>query len=70
MREYLRDPMWAAFFAAAVTSLYIYVKAHINNEGVPKTSAFAKPSALVAILTYFIVENGISTRETISAEPF
>ena len=70
MKEYLRNPMWAALFAAAVTVAYVYIKAHINNEGVPKTSAFAKPAALVAILVYFIVDNGVATRESISAEPF
>jgi len=70
MKEYLRDPMWAALFAAAVTVAYIYAKAHINNEGVPKTSTFAKPSALIAILVYFIVDSGIAGREVISSEPF
>lgn len=70
MEDYLRDPLWAALFAAAVTAGYIHAKAHINNEGKLPTSAYAKPSALVAILTYFIVSNGAAKRETISSEPF
>jgi hypothetical protein len=70
MEEYLRNPMWAAVFAAAVTAAYIHVKAHINNEGKLPTSAYTKPAALVAILVYFIVYNGVAVREPISAEPF
>jgi hypothetical protein len=70
MEEYLRDPMYAALFAAAVTAVYIHVKAHMNNEGKLPTSTYAKPAALVAILVYFIVSQGVATRESISVEPF
>ena len=68
--EYIREPTGAALFAAAVTSLYIYAKAKINNEGKPAVSAYAKPSVLVAILVYFIVSTGSGAREKISSEPF
>jgi hypothetical protein len=66
----LRDPMWAAAFAAAATAAYIYGKAHINNEGKLPVSAYAKPASLVALLVYFIVSNGTGTKEAISTEPF
>jgi hypothetical protein len=68
--EYLRDPAYAALFAAVVTIAYIHFKAHINNSPVPKTSDFAKPSALVGMLVYFIVSNGPATREAILTEPY
>ena len=68
--EYLRDPTWAALFAGAITALYIHGKARLNNEGVLETSAYAKPAALVAILVYFIISNGIGTREAISTDKF
>jgi hypothetical protein len=70
LSDYLRDPAWAALFAAAVTIAYIYAKAHMNNEGQPKTSTFAKPASLVALLTYFIVSQGVATRESIMTDPF
>lgn len=68
--EYLRDPVYAALFAAAVTAAYIHVKANMNNEGKLQMSAYAKPASLVAILVYFIVNAGIGTPEQISTEPF
>jgi len=70
LSEYLRDPAWAALFAAVVVIAYIHLKAHMNNEGTPKTSTFAKPAALFGLLTYFIVSQGVATRETIMTEPF
>lgn len=68
--EYLRDPTWAAVIAGAITALYIHGKARLNNEGTLTTSAYAKPAALVAILVYFIVSNGIGKRETILNDAF
>ena len=68
--EYLRDPVYAALFAAAVTAAYIHVKANMNNEGKLQMSAYAKPASLVAILVYFIVNAGVGTPEQISTEPF
>lgn len=66
----LRDPMWAALFAAAVTAAYIHIKAHMNNEGKLPVSSYAKPASLVALLVYFIVSSGTGTTESILKEPF
>ena len=30
--EYLREPMWAAFFGALITAVYMNLKARMNNE--------------------------------------
>ena len=68
--EQLRNPTWAAAIAGAIVAFYIYGKAKLNNEGTPTTSAYAKPSVLVAILVYFIVSNGIGKAEPISTAPF
>jgi hypothetical protein len=70
MNEYLRDPNWAAVFAGVVTALYIHGKAQLNNESTPVTSAYVKPAALVAILVYFIISNGIGGVECISKTPY
>lgn len=70
MDEYLRDPIWASVFAAAMTAVYIHVKAQMNNEGQQALSSYAKPASLVAILVYFIVSSGTAVRERISSEPF
>ena len=67
--EYLREPMFAALFAAAVTIGYVYMKAKLNKTEV-RTSDYTKPAVLVAVLVYFVVSSGIATRETISTEPF
>ena len=68
--DYLRDPLGAAVFGAAVTAGYIHCKARMNNEGKLPTSAYTKPAVLNGFLVYFIVLNGLGTRETISADPF
>ena len=68
--EYLRDPFGASLVSGALTAGYIHMKAKLNNEGTLTTSAYAKPAALVMILVYFIVSNGIGKRETISTDPF
>jgi hypothetical protein len=67
--EHLKDPMWAALFAAVVTAVYIHVKNQMNAGEKLSTSAYARPACLVALLVYFIVYSG-STREHISEEPF
>ena len=67
--EHLKDPMWAALFAAAVTAVYVHVKNQMNSGEKLPLSAYAKPASLVAILVYFIVCSG-SSREKISTEPF
>jgi len=68
--EQLRDPTWAAAVAGIITALYINGKARLNNEAIPPMSTYAKPAALVAILVYFIVSNGIGKRETINTGAF
>ena len=70
MDEDLRDPASAALIASGLTALYIHGKARLNDEGTLSTSAYAKPAALVGILVYFIISNGLGKRETISTEPF
>ena len=68
--DYLRDPAWAAIIAGLITAGYIHFKAKINNEGKLPISAYTKPAALIAILVFFIVTNGLGKKETISSEPF
>lgn len=70
MEDYLKEPVWAALFAALATAGYIHLKARINNEIAPSNSACAKPAVLVAMLVYFIVSSGVAAKETISLEPF
>jgi|OM-RGC.v1.034864162 hypothetical protein len=70
LSDYLRDPAWAALISGFIVILYIYAKAHINNEGQPKTSQFAKPASLVALLVFWVVQNGTATRESIMTDPF
>lgn len=70
LSDYLRDPMYAALIAGAITAGYIHLKAHLNNEGKLELNKYTKPAALNAILVFFIVSGGIGQRETISTEPF
>ena len=70
LSDYLRDPMYAALIAGAITAGYIHLKAHLNNEGKLELNKYTKPAALNAILVFFIVSGGIGQRETISPEPF
>lgn len=70
MEQYLKEPLWAAVFAAVVTAVYIHFKSKLNNEPVPSNSECIKPAALVGMLVYFIVNTGLSAKETISLEPF
>lgn len=68
--DYLRDPMWAAAFAGIITAGYIHVKASMNHEGQLPTSSYVKPASLVALLVYFIIQNGLAAKESIMTEPF
>ena len=68
--DYLRDPAWVGIIAGLITTGYIHFKAKINNEGKLPMSAYTKPAALIAILVFFIVTNGLGKKETISSEPF
>lgn len=70
LTEYLRDPSGAALFAAALTVAYIYAKGRLNNEPEKQLSDYMKPAVLNAVMVYFIVDNGISQKEVLSAEPF
>ena len=70
MDEYLREHGSAAIIAAGITAMYIHGKASLNDEGSLTTSSYAKPAALIGILVYFIVSNGLGKRETISTDPF
>jgi hypothetical protein len=68
--DYLRDPTSAAVIAGLITAGYIHFKSKLNNEGKLPLSAYSKPAALVAILVFFIISNGLGKRESISTEPF
>lgn len=68
--DYLKEPGYAALFAAVVVAAYIHVWNRLNNESELKTSDYTKPALLVGLLTWFIVAYGIGGRETISNEPF
>ena len=69
MDHFLRDPLSAAAIAAGATMAYIYLKSTMNKEKLPN-SAYFKPAFLVGLLVYFIVSQGIGSKETISSEPF
>ena len=68
--EMLRDPSSAALIADVATAGYIHFKAKLNNEGPRELVEYTKPAALVAILVYVIVSNGLGQKEQISLEPF
>lgn len=68
--DYLKDPVYAAIFAALAVAGYLHLKNKMNNEPDMKPSEFMKPGALVALLVWFIVSYGSGARETISKEPF
>jgi|TARA_B110000503_G_scaffold116469_1_gene175623 hypothetical protein len=70
LSDYLRDPVYAAMIAGGITAGYIHLKAYLNNEGKLELSQYTKPAALVAILVYVIVLNGLGQKELISNEPF
>lgn len=70
LSEQLRTPEGAAVAAAAMTALYLILKAKMNNEPKPEMSAIAKPAVLNAIMVFFIVSNGSAVKEKISTEAF
>lgn len=70
MEQYLKEPIYAALFAGVVTILYINLKARLNNEPTPSNSECIKPSVLVGILVFYIVNTGLCAKETISLEPY
>jgi len=70
LSEQLRDPFGAAVAAAIITAGYIHIKAKMNNEGKLQPAQFVKPAILNAIMVYFIMSNGVGTREKISSESY
>jgi hypothetical protein len=70
MEQYLREPLSAAAIAGAITIGYVIIKARMNGEGKVKNSEFMKPAFLVALLVYFIVQQGQGAHEVIMKEPF
>ena len=70
MDQYLREPMSAAVIAAIATMAYVYIKAKMNNEGKVKNSEYFKPAFLVGLLVCFIVNQGQTSHEAPTKEPF
>jgi len=73
MDKFMRNPLNAALFAAAVTAAAIYFTLPQNNEKEKKpvkNSTYTKPALFVGVLVYFIVYYGNAKFETISKEPF
>lgn len=68
MEKMLKNPMYAALFAAAVTAGAVYFTK--KGEEKVKNSEYTKPALFVGALVYFIVYYGNSQYETISKEPF
>lgn len=68
--ESLKDPLSASIFAAFIVALYIHIKARMNNEGKLKPADYVKPSLLIGMLVYFIVQTGVGSKETILNEPY
>lgn len=58
MRELLRQPAYAAAFAAGITFLFIHIKLKIHGTQDVKNSMYFKPASLNALLVYFIVQFG------------
>ncbi len=69
LSDYLRDPVYAGLIAGATTAGYIHLNAYLNNEGKLEMNQYTKP-AVVAILVYVIVVNGLGQKEVISNDPF
>ena len=58
MRELLRQPMYAAVFAAILTVAFIHIQMKIQGVENVKNSTYFKPAFLIAILVYGIVHFG------------
>jgi len=70
LTETLRDPVGAALVAAGLTIAYLYIKGQMNNEPKKELSYYMRPAVLNAVMVYFIVDNGVGQKETLSTEPF
>lgn len=66
MESQLKNPLYAALFAAAVTAAAVY----LTKGKDLKNSEYTKPALFVGVLVYFIVYYGNGQYETISKEPF
>jgi len=66
----LRNPVYASLAAAVITYGYMYGKDAMNAVPPQDNSVYIKPAILNAIMVYFIVHMGTTTREPISSEPF
>ena len=70
MDRYFREPMSAAAIAAVVTAGYIYAKGKMNGEEKMKNSDYIKPAFLVALLVFFIVQQGCGQGPAMASEPY
>jgi hypothetical protein len=70
MDHYFREPMSAAAIAAVITAGYIYAKGKMNGEEKMKNSEFIKPAFLVALLVFFIVQQGNGQGPAMASEPY
>ena len=70
MDQYFREPFSAAIIAAAIVVGYVYIRSKMNNEEKLKNSDYFKPSFLVGILVYFIVQQGQGESGPVLKEPF
>ena len=70
MDRYFREPMSAAAIAAAITAGYIYAKGKMNGEEKMKNSDYMKPAFLVALLVFFIVQQGCGQGPAMTSEPY
>lgn len=66
----MKNPLYAALFAAAVTAGAIHFTKGVQTDVKLKNSEYTKPALFVGVLVYFIVYSGNGQYETISKEPF
>lgn len=67
--EQLRDPLWAAATAGAITASYMYITLP-RIDGQLRNSQWMKPAFLVALLVYMIVSAGIGGKEELLTQSF
>ena len=70
MDRYFREPMSAAVIAAVITAGYVYARGKMNGEEKLKNSDYMKPAFLVAILVFFIVQQGNGQGPAMASEPY
>jgi hypothetical protein len=62
--------MSAAVIAAVITAGYVYARGKMNGEEKLKNSDYMKPAFLVAILVFFIVQQGNGQGPAMTSEPY